>query len=78
MYRPVDITLTELKKFNELYGKVLSFMIRENRELVLNHDKFKKYIVEVLGFKTSERVYNFIVFRHYFLSRKIDKLICGV
>ena len=51
--------------------------VKGDRDSLLDHDKFKVFLVEVLGFKTSEKIYNFMVFRHFHLMDEVDKLVCG-
>ena len=79
MNAPTDITFTELRKYNVIYRKTIGHMmkVKGDRDSLLNHDKFKVFLVEVLGFKTSEKIYNFMVFRHFHLMDEVDQLVFG-
>ena len=79
MYKPVNITFTELRKYSVIYRKTIGHMmkVKGDRDSLLDHEKFKVFLVEVLGFKTSEKIYNFMVFRHFHLMDEVDKLVCG-
>ena len=80
MYRPLDMTFKQIRSSEKLYQKTIGHMmtVKGDRESLLNHEKFKIFLVEVMGVKTSEKVYNYMVFRHFHLMDEVDRLIKGV
>lgn len=76
----LDINLTQLKKYNIIYQNIITFMmsVKSGREILFDKNNFEKYIVEELGFRRSEKDYNFIIFRHKHLLIDIDKLTWGM
>ena len=79
MHAPTDMPLKEIRVARKLYIKIINHMMRNkyDRDSLFNHEKFKVFLVEVLGFKTTEKVYNYLIFRHYYLMEDIDKLVSG-
>ena len=77
MHTPLNISPKEISQSNKLFKKTLNHMMRNkcDRDSLYNHDKFKVFLMDVLGFKSSEKIYTYMVFRHFCLMKDIDELV---
>ena len=48
---------------------------RYDRESLYNHERFKLYLKNMLGYNSDEKIYNFMVFRHFYLIEDMNELV---
>ena len=77
MCAPLNMTLSEIRESNMVYKKILNHMMRNkyDRESLYNHERFKLYLENMLGYNSEEKIYNYMVFRHYYLMEDMNELV---
>ena len=77
MHAPLDMTLSEIRESNKVYNKILNHMMRNryDRESLYNHERFKLYLKNMLGYNSEEKIYNYMVFRHYYLMEDMNEMV---
>ena len=77
MCAPLNMTLSEISESNKVYTEILNNMMRNrhDRESLYNHERFKLYLKNMLGYNSEEKIYNYIVFRHFYLMGDMDELV---
>jgi len=77
MHTPLDMTLSEIRESNKVYKKIINHMMRNryDRESLYNNERFKLYLKNVLGYNSDEKIYNYMVFRHFYLIEDMNELV---
>ncbi len=77
MCAPLNMTLSEIRESNKVYKKILNHMMRNryDRESLYNHERFKLYLKNMLGYNSEEKIYNYIVFRHFYLMEDMNEMV---